>query len=154
MSILKRTLTSIAALGLLFALAISAAYAQQPQARPRQKKAHTEAKATDSNETYTVQTYEVGDLIINVQDHPYIDQLSREPLKAAGGLGGGGGGGVGGGGGQFSVPFGRDDQKQKRSAVSKAVPIMLCQFGGGGGGAARPRKKLLKATHRASRWMT
>src|SRR5690349_13594748 len=116
MSTLKHTLNSLAALGLLLSLAISAANAQQPQAKPQPKKPHPEAKAADSNETYTVQTYEVGDLIINVQDHPYVDQLSRESLKTNSG---GRGGGLGGGGGQFSVPMGRDEQKQNRSMIGR-----------------------------------
>src|SRR6478735_3698379 len=138
MSILKHTLNSVAALGLLVSLAISAAIAQQPQAKPQPKKPHAEAKAADSNETYTVQTYEVGDLIINVQDHPYVDQLSREPLKTNSG---GGGGFGGGGGGQFSVPMERNEGKQNHSAsFVKSAPIMLCQFGGGGGGAPQSAK--------------
>jgi len=151
MSVFKQVCNSIAVMGLLFSLSLAPVYGQQPQVKAQPKKPNAEAQpghnAPGVNETYVLQTYEVGDLIINVQDHPYIDQLSRESAKAATGVGGGngfgggggglgGGAGGGGGGGVFSVPFGQSNQQRDRSPIAtKSGLVMLCQFGGGGGGA-------------------
>ncbi|HEY4233880.1 MAG TPA: hypothetical protein VGM76_10660, partial [Lacipirellulaceae bacterium] len=49
---------------------------------------------------YVLRTYEVSDLVVNIQDHPYSESLDGGPK----GFGGSGGGGGGGGGGFFSVP--------------------------------------------------
>lgn len=86
--------------------------------------------AQDEN-NFFLRTYEVGDLVMSIQDRPYDDSSKLVPSRhvlggGGGGLGGGGGGfggGGGGGGGFFSVG---DDLA--------AHPQWLAQFGGGGGG--------------------
>jgi hypothetical protein len=149
MSVYNAVRNWFVSLGVLLWLAILPANGQQPQAQPPKGKAQAQPhRPADPNETYTLQTYEVGDLIISVQDHPYSDQLLRQSQNAnanagGGGFGGGGGGGGlgggnggGGGGGYFSVPDNTDNQKHSRSkAVGGSAPVVLCQFGGGGGNA-------------------
>ncbi len=135
MSVIKQTSNSFTAIWLLLVLAIAPVSAQQ-QAKPQSQKNNAEAQPArqpdDANETYTLRTYEVGDLIISVQDHPYTNQLLRESPKSNNG---GGAGGQGMGGGFFSVPVGQDRQTQHHSTIAKkSAPILLCQFGGGMGG--------------------
>jgi hypothetical protein len=139
MSVYDQARIWIASISILLFLAMAPANGQQPQPQKGKAEAPAPHRPADPNETYTLQTYEVGDLIISVQDHPYSDQLLRQSLKANNGGGGFGGGGIGGGGGGgvFSVPDRADDKKRDHSkTASKSSPLMLCQFGGGGGRAA------------------
>src|SRR3954468_8839131 len=91
---------------ILVSCCITAADAQDPA---RAKKPAPTAKPAAANDDYVLRTYDVGDLVINVQDHPYSASLqsAESPIQhgGGGGMGGGGyGGGGGGGGGVFSVP--------------------------------------------------
>src|SRR5215213_9534411 len=101
----------IASIGVLLFVAITTVNGQQAQTSKSKVEAQPRRPA-DPNENYVLQTYEVGDLIISVQDHPYTDELIRQSSKANEGAvrggGGGGFGGGGGGGGQFSIPDGAD----------------------------------------------
>ena len=61
-------------------------------------------KATATQDKGVLRTYDVGDLVMNIHDHPYSDSVKRTPESLGGGRGGGGGmgvvgGGFGGGGG-------------------------------------------------------
>lgn len=75
--------------------------------------------AQDESE-FLLRTYEVGDLVMSIQDRPYEDNSGLLPARRSAG---GGGFGGGGGGGMFSV---EDDLA--------AHPQWLAQFGGRGGG--------------------
>ena len=135
MSIYRHARIWITSIGVLLFLAIASVNGQQPQPPKGKEQAQPPHRPAGPNETYVLQTYEVGDLIISVQDHPYSDQLLRQSSKANNG--GGGFGGGGGGGGVFSVPDSADDRKHDRSKTAgESAPLMLCQFGGGGGRAA------------------
>lgn len=94
--------------------------------------------AVAQDEEFVLKTYDVGDLILEIQDRPYGTDEGPQRLRGSaggggfgggfgggsgGGSGGGGGFGVGGGGGQFSVP-----------EIAHNSPAYLAQFGGGGGG--------------------
>jgi hypothetical protein len=80
---------------------------------------------------YVLRTYEVSDLVVSIQDHPF----ALSPGGASKSFGGGGtGGGMGGGGGMFSVPDPRQNSGLRTSGGGYAS-VRLCQFGGGGGGA-------------------
>lgn len=102
--------------------------------------------AVAQDEKFVLKTYDVGDLILEIQDRPYGTDEGPQRLRSAaggggfgggggGGLGGGGGGfGVGGGGGQFSVP-----------EIAHNSPAYLAQFGGGGGvGIQSDRNRLVE----------
>ncbi len=83
---------------------------------------------------YLLRTYEVSDLVINIQDHPYSESLDADS-KGFGGSGGIGGGGVGG---FFSVP--ESDKRLGLNGAStdpRAIRVQFCQFGGGGTGGGR-----------------
>ena len=100
-------------------------------------------RATPVAETHVLQTYEVSDLILNIQDHSYGQSSIGRPMSPAGGGFGGGGGGLGGGGGQFSVPDDfrtgnlggndRDAFMQEAVADKATATIRFCQLGPGGG---------------------
>jgi hypothetical protein len=97
--------------------------AQEPATRP------AGGAATVSGEKYILRTYEVGDLVINIQDHPYSEAMDRQLPSAPGsGMGGGMGGG---GGGMFSIP---DEAGELSSHRRASAPVVLAQFGGGGRG--------------------
>ncbi|MEQ8209216.1 MAG: hypothetical protein RH917_05240 [Lacipirellulaceae bacterium] len=84
--------------------------------------------AQNDNE-FILRTYDVGDLVMSIQDRPYDDSSKLLPVRGGGrgGLGGGGGGmGGGGGGGMFSVEDDLAAQPQGHR------PQWLAQFGGGG----------------------
>jgi hypothetical protein len=120
---------------------LTAANAQAPNA----KAAPAPDGAADApKENYVLRTYEVGDLIINVQDYPYSDALQKLPGAAGlGSAGGGGFSGGGGGGGVFSVPDpdARSTQAHPQPAYGSIPQAVLCQFGGGGKGQAGQRPK-------------
>jgi hypothetical protein len=91
-----------------------------------------------------LRTYDVSDLIINIEDRPFVHSLHGTSATGGGGFGGGGVGG----GGFFSVPdrvdgarhtqdgaLGRFDAQAGRTA-GVATRFRLAQFGGGGRGAA------------------
>lgn len=78
----------------------------------------SDSSAQDESE-FLLRTYEVGDLVMSIQDRPYEDNSGLLPVRR----GAGGSGFGGGGGGMFSV---EDDLA--------AHPQWLAQFGGGGGG--------------------
>lgn len=107
------------------------AAAQVPSGPGAPNAPRRDAEKPDKN--YILRTYEVGDLILNIKDHPYSESLERIPRPVGGGMGGGGGGGI------FSVPntisgdghFGR----ATRFAVTgdTTTSLQFCQFGGGRG---------------------
>jgi hypothetical protein len=90
-----------------------------------------------------LRTYDVSDLIINIEDRPFIQ--SRQGMSAVGG-GGGGGFGGGGGGGFFSVPSSADGAQHTRDGSLEqffaqagrpdegTARFRFAQFGGGGSG--------------------
>jgi hypothetical protein len=82
-------------------------------------------KAAPGDDRLIPRTYEVGDLILRIQDHPYSESLQQTPRDVGGGSGVGGGGG-----GFFSVPD-RDDHAGNYGVMQ----LKLTQFGGGGGEA-------------------
>ncbi len=130
----KLVLSCCASIALVCSSA-TAAEAQEPSQAKAPAAPARHAAAT--NETYVLRTYDVGDLVISVQDHPYRDAL-QHAARLGGESGGGGGGFGGGGGGLFSVPDSAAIRTQTRfNTVSGAAPrMMLCQFGGAGGGRA------------------
>jgi hypothetical protein len=129
----KANITLSGSMAVLFALAITAD-AQQPA-----KSAAKTRPAPESEEKYELRTYDVGDLVISIQDHPYSEALIGVPGPQGGGFGGGGlgggrgGGGFGGGGGggYFSVPNANlSPAEQSKSFNGKSPIVMLCQSGG------------------------
>jgi hypothetical protein len=102
--------------------------------------AHAQPRSNPNADSYVLRTYEVSDLVVSIQDHPFSDSLERAST-GSGGRGGMGGGG-GGGGGMFSVPDVRTDPQSSNGfgAARPAVArIQLCQFGGGGSVPIGPR---------------
>ncbi len=99
-----------------------------------------QSPAVPGGENYVLKTYEVGDLIINIQDHPYSESIGR---AQPGGRGYGGGGWGGGGGGFFSMPDegkrvgnvgGRPDTRRVVDAPKpefETSEFQLVQYGGG-----------------------
>ena len=94
MSIAQRLVRSwfASAVALLFCW-ITVADGQQPEQAKTPAAPPRQAAATD--EAYVLRTYEVGDLVISVQDHPYSNETLRSSPRpvSGGGMGGGGGGG-------------------------------------------------------------
>ena len=78
------------------------------------------------DEGFVLRTYEVSDLVVNIQDHPFSESLDRAPKSFGGGGMGGGGGGV------FSVPDPRQNTGLGTSG-GEFASFRLCQFGGGRG---------------------
>ena len=110
---------------------VKSADGQEPaKAEPQAEQA---SDTEEPDEKCVLRTYDVGDLVINVQDHPYSEVLNHS-TKPAGGGGGGGFGGGGGGGGIFSVPDGAGVRIPTRSQTASrgTGQFTLCQFGGGG----------------------
>ncbi|MCI0334364.1 MAG: hypothetical protein L0228_14195 [Planctomycetes bacterium] len=99
-----------------------------------------QSPAAPGGENYVLKTYEVGDLIINIQDHPYSESIGR---AQPGGRGYGGGGFGGGGGGFFSMPDegervggfgGRPGMRRLIAAPNpqfETREFQLVQYGGG-----------------------
>ena len=74
--------------------------------------AHAQRAAGDDAGQYVLRTYEVGDLILSINDRPYSDAVRTSfgaaSYSSGGGMGGGGfGGGVFGGGGAGGDVFGQ-----------------------------------------------
>jgi len=90
--------------GLLVVAVLSWCQVSEAQNAPKGGEPAARPVPAQRGEDYVLRTYAVGDLVINIEDHPYSDSLQRSP-SIGGGFGGGGGGmGGGGGGGMFSVP--------------------------------------------------
>jgi hypothetical protein len=125
---------SIAAMLLVCLTSVNAQEAEKTK-----KQSGPAHRAADADEQYVLRTYDVADIVINVQDHPYSESLQRD-ARPAPPRGGGGGFGGGGGGGVFSVPDNRTSSTNRRSkTASGAAPlVMLCQFGPEGGRGSAP----------------
>lgn len=111
--------------GLLVVAVLCLCPVSEAQNAPRGSEPAARPVPAQRGEEYVLRTYAVGDLVINIEDHPYSNSLQRSQLG-----GGGFGGGMGGGGGMFNVP---DDAGQVGGILGRAS-IHLAQLGGGGGG--------------------
>ena len=78
--------------GFTFLTTAAVSCLQMAEAQPETDAPTTAARAV-APENYVLRTYEVGDLILNIQDHPYSESLERMPPSPVGGFGGGAGGG-------------------------------------------------------------
>lgn len=125
---------------------------------PQLSVAQVSPATNPGDRNYALRTYEVGDLILNIQDHPYSESLESKPQSRGGGFGGGGGG-------FFSVPDNFGTSQSSTHCPSVAHPAVshgatasfqLCQFGGGGMGMEMGNQPGGMGTAYApvSRWIT
>jgi hypothetical protein len=111
-----------------FAIVVSLPQRIAAQITAEPENAPTRAAGAQAKGDYVLRTYEVSDLVINIQDHPY-----RESTDGPKNLGGGGVGG-GGGGGFFSVPESDEGFGCNDAAIGRQpLRVQFAQYGGGGG---------------------